>query len=74
MGHFTTSDSALIMLSVVVTFLCIKAVGSQLYSDFQSSKDPVTDIFSLAQVLKKSNENPAAQLTTVREWLDSIRI
>ncbi|XP_035711822.1 gastric triacylglycerol lipase-like [Folsomia candida] len=64
MGHFTTSDSALIMLSVVVTFLCIKAVGSQLYSDFQSSKDPVTDIFSLAQVLKKSNENPAAQLTT----------
>ncbi len=59
-----------ILLPLPLIIIFINLVGytnSQLLSEFQSSKEPVTDIFSLAQLLKRSNENPGSQMTTVRK-------
>lgn len=52
-------------LGLLLIGLNAEWTSAQLLSEFQSSKDPVTDIFGLAQVLKRSNENPGSQLTTV---------
>lgn len=77
MGHKIESDSSVIRLSllatrVVILFNVVGLASAQLPSEFQSSKDPVTDIFSLAQILKRSNENPGSQLTTVRVGREKI--
>lgn len=68
-SHLFTSrlllTSAILILTSVL--LLARVTNGQLLSEFESSRDPVTDIFSLAQILKRSNENPGSQLTTVRQ-------
>lgn len=56
----TTGLRLFILISGIVGL-----TGGQLLSEFESSKDPVTDIFGLVQLLKKSNANPGSHLNTV---------